>query len=254
MELACRDEDLGLDELIALSIRLDRLLRERRRLPKQSRLLLNPPPDTMPEPMQIGNTYLSTSERRRRIELGLCLYCGEEGHVLSSCPVRPVRPRDRRSPSDGTTSQDKVGTASHLLTAKPFLVPVTIRSDDVSVVVSALLDSGAAGNFISASLACTLHLPLLQLPNPMSVHALDGRPVGEGTITHTTTPASLTVGVSHHERLAFLVLPSAVHPLILGLPWLQDHNPSISWTERELSPGPRHANPGVCHCPVLPPQ
>lgn len=140
MELACCNEDLVLNKLIGLSIRLDRLLRECRWLPKQPQLLLNPPLDIMPELMQISNPHLSTSEHCSRIELDVCLYCGEEGHVLSSCPVRPVHPCDRGVLLNGTTSQDRVGTASHLISAKPFLVPVTLSLGNMSV-VSALLDS-----------------------------------------------------------------------------------------------------------------
>lgn len=40
-----------------------------------------------PEPMQMGRSRLSRRERERRIRLGLCLYCGESGHMVSQCPV-----------------------------------------------------------------------------------------------------------------------------------------------------------------------
>ncbi|KAI2661113.1 Transposon Tf2-8 polyprotein [Labeo rohita] len=46
----------------------------------------------VPEPMQIDSTRLSRAERNRRIMNGLCLYCGQPGHRLRQCPIRPPRP------------------------------------------------------------------------------------------------------------------------------------------------------------------
>ncbi|KAI2655159.1 Retrotransposon-derived protein PEG10 [Labeo rohita] len=46
----------------------------------------------VPEPMQIDSTRLSCTERNRRIANGLCLYCGQPGHLLRQCPIRPPRP------------------------------------------------------------------------------------------------------------------------------------------------------------------
>jgi hypothetical protein len=37
-----------------------------------------------------------------------------------------------------------------------------------------------------------------------------------------------------HELITFLILDSPVHPVVLGFPWLQLHNPPISWTEIRL--------------------
>ncbi|KAJ0057626.1 hypothetical protein NL108_011115 [Boleophthalmus pectinirostris] len=40
------------------------------------------------EPMQIGRTRLSPAERQHRMDEGRCIYCGQFGHFLASCPVR----------------------------------------------------------------------------------------------------------------------------------------------------------------------
>lgn len=59
---------------------------------------LHPPPSVTPvalptpEPMQIDCNHLTLAERQRRITDHLCLYCGGEGHILTNCPVRPLRP------------------------------------------------------------------------------------------------------------------------------------------------------------------
>ena len=40
------------------------------------------------EPMQVGHTRISLTERQGRQENHLCLYCGGKGHVLSNCPLK----------------------------------------------------------------------------------------------------------------------------------------------------------------------
>jgi hypothetical protein len=43
---------------------------------------------------------LDPSERHRRLEKGLCLYCGEEGHVVASCQLAKQRfPKSENAPS-----------------------------------------------------------------------------------------------------------------------------------------------------------
>ncbi|KAL0180230.1 hypothetical protein M9458_025672, partial [Cirrhinus mrigala] len=46
----------------------------------------------VPEPMQTDTTCLSRAEKNHCISLGLCLYCGNQGHLIRNCPVRPPRP------------------------------------------------------------------------------------------------------------------------------------------------------------------
>ena len=61
MELACRDDFLSLNALIAMAICLDNL-RERRRSPRP--LPFFGRPGAKPEPMELGVTHLSVAERQ----------------------------------------------------------------------------------------------------------------------------------------------------------------------------------------------
>lgn len=109
-ELAPRDPAVDLDTLISQTIQLDNRLRERRRERRSNhcsqtslRQPIRPtrpssPPNLQtptsgkletPEPMQLGRTRLTPGERERRMRERRCLYCGELGHFLPSCPVRP---------------------------------------------------------------------------------------------------------------------------------------------------------------------
>lgn len=43
-----------------------------------------------PEPMQMDQYHLSTDKHQRRLQQRLCVYCGEQDHLLQTCPVRPA--------------------------------------------------------------------------------------------------------------------------------------------------------------------
>ncbi len=96
-ELTTRELPATLDALIDLAIRIDSRLtqRQKERLARRPQLSLHRSPATEPaprpsepEPMQVDRTRLSPAERQRRITSGSCLYCGQPGHYIASCPVK----------------------------------------------------------------------------------------------------------------------------------------------------------------------
>ncbi len=99
----------------------------------------------------------------------------------------------------------------------------------------ALIDSGATGNVIDADFAKSHDLPLIPCKSPLAVAALDGRPLGAGQVQHTTNDICLTTGVMHSEILRFFIIQAPNNPVVLGLPWLQLHEPQISWTEGQIT-------------------
>ncbi len=116
-ELATRDEPDSLEELISLAIKIDNRLRERaRERSRRPKTLATPTPSPRPslqsfpspvlnsqrpvsappvveeEPMQLGRARLTATERQRRMEMKLCIYCGQAGHFVTSCPQTPKDP------------------------------------------------------------------------------------------------------------------------------------------------------------------
>ncbi len=89
-----------------------------------------------------------------------------------------------------------------------------------SVSCSALIDSGAEGNFIDERWAREHDTPLVDLEDTTTVFALDGRVLS--TVHRVTIPVSLTVSGNHQDTISFT-------PIILGHPWLTQHNPQINW-------------------------
>ncbi|KAG1934059.1 retrotransposable element [Pimephales promelas] len=105
------------------------------------------PPDS--EPMQLGGIRISATERQRRIINRLCLYCD------------PL-PRSRTT------------------------LPVSLRWARSSATCSALIDSGAEGNFMDRDWALEQGIPLVDLQDPFSVFALDGSVLAQ--VCCTTAP------------------------------------------------------------------
>ncbi|XDV19991.1 hypothetical protein PO909_025377 [Leuciscus waleckii] len=88
-----------LDELVELELRVDARLQQRENRPYPTpvvdftefpslRGVNTVSPSNDPEPMQVGRARLSPEEREHRHSRGLCLYCGEAGHFISTCPLK----------------------------------------------------------------------------------------------------------------------------------------------------------------------
>ncbi|KAI3352573.1 hypothetical protein L3Q82_005509 [Scortum barcoo] len=101
------------EDLVKLAIRIDTRLQERegerRRATRRSSELqgvpslrrefwrssvfssstaVRTPSSDLAEPMQLGRARLDPEERRRRVRVGACFYCGQAGHQLDSCPAK----------------------------------------------------------------------------------------------------------------------------------------------------------------------
>jgi len=153
LHLAAYKDTIGLERFIQLSIRfatrMQSCLEEHQGQSQLNTSLCRPesvsPPEPANEPMQLESTRLTPTERQRRLTQNLCLYYGSPGHVISACPTRPPRPMvSAIFPSSNTM--------------KSLTTIAKLTAADISIPVTALLDSGSAGNFISSALCRQLHL------------------------------------------------------------------------------------------------
>ena len=110
--------------------------------------------------------------------------------------------------------------------------PVTITWADQTLSIGALIDSGADDNLIDLEFAVQSGIPLVPLPSPLSVQALNGNYLGK--VTHQTTSLSLAISGNHVETISFRVLQKSSAPLVLGRPWLALHDPHISWASEKI--------------------
>ena len=76
-------------------------------------------------------------------------------------------------------------------------------------------------------------ISLRKLPCPTFVVVIDGRPISSGNIVEELEPVSVAL-----NNLACVVLFNIIsnleHPIVLGLPWFELHNPNIDWRTREI--------------------
>ncbi len=222
------DDTMGLERFIQLSIRVaNRLhlcMEDQQVPPGLMPLLRRPenisPPEPAPEPMQIDNTRLTLMERHRRLSQGLCLYCGTTGHVIAACPIRPPRPM-----------------VSAIRPFNPNMYPLsTVIQLTASNVfpVTALIDSGSSGNFISGTLCHQLGLPTTTTTKIYQIQSITGRPLSRKHVRQRVGPISIRVGQLHEETIYLLVLEDSTADVILGRPWLVQHNPIFSWKSGEI--------------------
>ncbi len=103
--------------------------------------------------------------------------------MRATCPTRPTR--------------NAPAVSSNLNSSTILEIPVTLTFKGQITETSALIDSGAAGNFIDATFAKTHHIPLVPCVSHLAVAALDGRPLGSGCVQFITEEMQLRVGALH---------------------------------------------------------
>jgi hypothetical protein len=100
--------------------------------------------------------------------------------------------------------------------------------------VSALVDSDTTSSFIDQTFVAQHNIPVFKKSTPVSVEVIDGRTIASGVITHETTPLELFID-KHTKKIVLNIISTPHHPIIIGLPWLEAHNPIIDWRSRTLT-------------------
>ncbi|KAF8751545.1 hypothetical protein RHS01_08514 [Rhizoctonia solani] len=165
--------------------------------------------------------FVLEEERNRRRAAGACIKCGKMGHKFVECctgwKATPIEDKGRlrkppRLAKTLSTNREKKKQAEHL---------------------EVLIDSGATLSFLHPRTAEALRLPLIDLPTPRTVTMLDGSSPQAGKIWKK---AKLTFSFDGKRMTeTFLICNTGSHAAILGLKWLDAHNPEIDWNQRTLS-------------------
>ncbi|KAF8750799.1 hypothetical protein RHS01_09192 [Rhizoctonia solani] len=99
--------------------------------------------------------------------------------------------------------------------------------------IEVLIDSGATSSFLHPRTVESLRLPLIDLPLPRTVTMLNGSSPQAGKIWKKAVLTFTYDGKKMTET--FLICNTGNHAAILGLKWLDAHNPEIDWNTRTLS-------------------
>ena len=100
------------------------------------------------------------------------------------------------------------------------------------ITVEALLDSGATGLVMSSEFAKKKGFKLKKLERPMQVRNVDGSFNRERLIENTVEVNVYYKG--HVERTEIDVIGGQKWGVILGMLWLERHNPEINWKTGEV--------------------
>jgi Retroviral aspartyl protease len=95
-----------------------------------------------------------------------------------------------------------------------------------------LVDSGAGGIFMDQNYARKHSFTLTKLEYPITARNVDGTENKQGTIRYYMDLDIQVNGKTNTER--FLITGLGNQKIILGLPWLREHNPEINWKEGTL--------------------
>ncbi|QRW19985.1 Retrotransposable element Tf2 protein [Rhizoctonia solani] len=113
------------------------------------------------------------------------------------------------------------------------LFTIPIKPEKQADTLEVLIDSGTTSSFLHPCTVELLRLPLIDLPSPQTVAMLDGLSPQAGKIWKK---ANLTFSLDgKHMTETFLICSTGSHAAILGLKWLDAHNPEIDWNQRTLT-------------------
>ena len=100
------------------------------------------------------------------------------------------------------------------------------------IIVKALLDSGAMGMFMDQKMAAKYGFRLQKLERPVMVRNVDRTNNSAGAIIYQVEANVYYKG--HVERMRMNVCDLGKTDIILGMTWLQAHNPEINWKTGEV--------------------
>ena len=108
-----------------------------------------------------------------------------------------------------------------------FVAQVTVSTKSTPPVhVLALLDSGANSCFMDRNFAQSNQISLRKLLCLASVVVIDGRPIASENIIEESEPINIVLD-SLACVVSFNIISIPEHPIVLGLPWFELHNPDI---------------------------
>jgi len=74
---------------------------------------------------------------------------------------------------------------------------------------------------------------MIKARNPSEIYLADGKRSAMGPVTHMTkVPKDIS---SHRELATFQVANLQNQEVILGMPWLREHNPTIDWNDKRVT-------------------
>jgi hypothetical protein len=155
---------------------------------------------------------------------------GEDAQSIpESLPLPPTQPRRPRCPKWEKRMSKKLVIRSLEQGPKCIMVPIHLKTTDTMEEASteAMVDTGATGDFIDQDFVSQAKLPTRKLSQPVPVYNVDGTPNEAGSIREVVDVVMVYKG--HSERILLAVTRLGKQSMILGISWLDKHNPEIDF-------------------------
>jgi hypothetical protein len=105
------------------------------------------------------------------------------------------------------------------------ILPAILENQEGKISTYAMVDTGAEGKgFIDEEWALDHCLKLCPLQRSIALEVFDGREAESGRVTHYVE-MSLRIHDHYQARMRFYVTRLAHYPIVLGMPWLKEHDP-----------------------------
>ena len=164
---------------------------------------------------------LAEEEKDRRKLAGLCVYCGDSTHLIGTCPALIKQRQKPKPPSFNLLTESPPKTESTHLEA-------SVRWGSRHTSIPLLFDCGAHGNFLPRSAVDILGVATTPLPSVRRFLCANGTYL---FCSSETDPVEVILSGNHREFLKLLVPDGqSTLPLVLGLPWLSRHQPSLHYS------------------------
>lgn len=139
----------------------------------------------------------------------------------------------------------------HQRDSSSFILDVQITYSDKDSVVSVMIDSKLAGNFIDYGTVIKLQLLLCSLNNPLKISIINSSTIRKGSIPLFSAWIQMQISSLHYETIYLLVTDTSGHLIILGIPWLHMPNPQISWSKYKITRWSDYCKENCLQCPQI---
>ena len=113
------------------------------------------------------------------------------------------------------------------------MVKIHLHGKRETVTINAMIDSGATEDFIDQEICNKHRIKMIKAKTLREIYLADGKPSAMGPVTHMT---KIPMDISGHRELATVQVANLQnHEVILGMPWLRKHNPTINWNDKKIT-------------------
>jgi hypothetical protein len=141
----------------------------------------------------------------------------------------PERIEEKEEPTEEKQAAERRLASVRKTDGPPAIIPhMEFRVKINGNFAVAMIDSGSHGNYIGQDAVEKMKLKWDNKTYPYPISTVDGTSIGKGFVTAETAPVIMRIS-DKAEEIIFDIAPLKGRQVILGTPWLTEHNPFLDW-------------------------